>query len=64
MRPCFLARRARCYCREATVERLGQMGPEATPAVPTLRRLANREPDFRPLVDTAITRIENPPPKS
>jgi prepilin-type N-terminal cleavage/methylation domain-containing protein len=61
---CFILDNHRCYCREATVERLGKMGAESAPAVPVLRRLAEREPEFRELVDTAIHRIENPEPKS
>ena len=46
------------------IERLGKMGAEAAPAVPVLRRLADREPEFRELVNTAIGRIEHPEEKS
>jgi prepilin-type N-terminal cleavage/methylation domain-containing protein len=60
---CHILDHHRCYCREATVERLGTMGPEAAPAVPVMRRLAEREPEFRELVETAIRRIESPDPK-
>jgi prepilin-type N-terminal cleavage/methylation domain-containing protein len=60
---CFILDNHRCYCREATVKRLGEMGAEAAPAVPVLRRLADREPELRPLTDAAIRHIENPDPK-
>lgn len=60
---CFLLDNHRCYCREATIKRLGEMGTEAAPAVPVLRRLADREPEFRPLTDAAIHHIENSAPK-
>jgi prepilin-type N-terminal cleavage/methylation domain-containing protein len=57
---CHILDHHRCYGRETTVERLGKMGPEASAAIPTLRRLADREPAFREQVDTAIQRIEHP----
>jgi prepilin-type N-terminal cleavage/methylation domain-containing protein len=60
---CFILDNHRCYCREATVKRLDEMGAEAAPAVPVLRRLAEREPEFAPLVAAAVARIENPDAK-